>query len=153
MNKTALIIVIVIVVIIGGYFLLRGSYQESEVVQPQQQQLGVPAQGEESVSEKVVTPDETEEPVEALVREINMVSGNLFFSPKTLTLAKDQPVKITFQNTGTHTFTIKEMGVDVPISGSSATAEFIPAISGTFEYYCAVSGHRERGMFGSLTVE
>ncbi|MDA2922858.1 cupredoxin domain-containing protein [Patescibacteria group bacterium AH-259-L07] len=145
MNKAALIIVIVLVVIIGGYFVFRGEQSVPE--------SAVPVPGQELVPEKVVTPGGTGEPVEVLVREISMVSGNLFFSPKTLVLAKDQPVRIMFQNTGTHTFTIKEMGVNVPISGSSATAEFIPAISGTFEYYCAVPGHRSAGMLGLLTVE
>lgn len=90
---------------------------------------------------------------ESSVKEVSMVSGDLFFNPENLTLVKDQSVKITFQNTGSHTFTIDELGVHVVLSGSSATVEFIPTQSGTFEYYCAVPGHREGGMFGSLTVE
>lgn len=85
--------------------------------------------------------------------EISMVSGNLFFNPKNLTLVKDEPVKITFQNTGRHTFTVDELGVNVSLSGSSLTVEFTPAKSGAFEYYCSVPGHREGGMLGSLTVE
>lgn len=87
------------------------------------------------------------------VKEISMVSGNVFFNPKTLTLAKDQPVKITFSNNGTHTFTIDELGVNVSLRGSSPTVEFTPIQTGSFQYYCAVPGHREGGMFGSLTVE
>jgi len=87
------------------------------------------------------------------VKEISMVSGNLFFTPKDLTLTKDQPVKITFQNTGTHTFTISELGINVSLRGSSAIVEFTPTQSGTFDYYCAVPGHREGGMFGSLKIE
>ena len=89
----------------------------------------------------------------SLIKGINITSGNLFFSPKTITVAKDQPVVINLQNTGTHTFTIKELGVNVPLSGNSPVVEFTPTESGTFEYYCAVPGHREGGMFGSLKVE
>ncbi|MCH8741541.1 cupredoxin domain-containing protein [Patescibacteria group bacterium] len=87
------------------------------------------------------------------IKEISMVSGNLFFNPKDLILIKDQPVKIVFSNSGTHTFTIDELGVNVPLQGSSATVEFTPTESGTFKYYCAVPGHREGGMEGSLKVE
>ncbi len=82
-----------------------------------------------------------------------MVSGNLFFNPNNLTLKKGQPVNITFQNSGTHTFTVDELGVNVPLRGSSGVVEFTPTQSGTFEYYCAVPGHRLGGMSGSLTVE
>jgi len=86
-------------------------------------------------------------------REISMTSGNLFFGPRTLTLAKGQPVKINFRNVGVHTFTIDELGVNVTLRGSSGVVEFTPDRSGTFEYYCAVPGHRGGGMFGSLRVE
>jgi len=98
-----------------------------------------------------ISSDEREPELPA--KEISMVSGSLFFNPENLTLAKDQTVKITFQNTGSHTFTIDEFGVNAVLSGSSATVEFTPTRSGTFQYYCAVPGHREGGMFGSLTVE
>ncbi len=86
------------------------------------------------------------------VKELNMVSGNLFFTPDNLELKKGQPVRITFQNTGIHTFTIDELGVDVPLRGPSAVVDFTPNKEGQFEYYCAIPGHREGGMLGDLTV-
>lgn len=86
-------------------------------------------------------------------KKISMSSGGFFFSPENLTLVKDEPVKITFDNSGTHNFTIDELGVSVSLRGGSPTVEFTPAKSGTFEYYCNLSGHREKGMHGSLTVE
>lgn len=160
MSKTISIIVIALVVIIGGYFIFRGGYQAPQESGTQTPSLGVPAPGFESVPETVVTPREEglESPDESAipeltVREINMTSGNLFFNPKNLTLVKGQPVRITFQNSGTHTFTINELGVNAALRGSSGVAEFTPTKSGTFEYYCAVPGHREGGMFGSLLVE
>ncbi|MCH7758886.1 cupredoxin domain-containing protein [Patescibacteria group bacterium] len=171
MNKIILIIII-LVAIAGGYFLFQSSSQQEEAIETSPQ-LGVPAPGQELVPEMIVTPDETEEPLpedEAAVvslddqvqpekvttlsvKEIKIVSDNLFFTPKVLTLIKDQPVKIIFQNTGTHTFTIKELDVNLRLSESSVTLEFTPSKSGIFEYYCAVPGHRENGMFGSLTVK
>lgn len=171
MNKIILIIII-LVVIVGGYFLFQnGSQQERAIETPPQ--LGVPAPGQELIPEMIVAPDETEEPlledeaaaaplndqiqpekITALsVKQIKMVSGNLFFNPKVLTLIKNQPVKITFQNTGVHTFTINELDVNLRFSESYAAIEFTPNKSGIFEYYCAVPGHRENGMFGSLTVK
>lgn len=151
MNKSIIIIIIILVVIIGGYFLFRGGYQ-APPESGTQPQSGVPAPGQDSVSEKVVAPSETEEQVPS-VNEISLTSGNLFFSPKTLTLTKGQPVRITIKNTGTHTFTIDELGVNVSLRGSSATVEFTPNLTGTFEYYCAVPGHRSAGMEGSLNVK
>lgn len=82
-----------------------------------------------------------------------MASGNFFFDPPKLTLTKGRPVKITFQNTGVHTFTVDELGVDIPLRGSTVVAEFTSSKAGTFAYYyCKIPGHRERGMLGSLMV-
>ena len=131
MNKTITIIVIVLAVVIGGYFLLQGG-------------------GYQTAKEDVSTPEQQGDE-ETL--ELSMVSGGFFFNPKNLTLTKDQPVSITMQNSGIHTFTIDELNVNVPLRGSSATVKFTPTKSGTFEYYCAIPGHRESGMFGSLIVE
>ena len=139
MNKTVSIIVIALVIIIGGYLIFRGGDAILEDSETQSTSL------EDAVTSNE---DELESPI-----EISMVSGNLFFTPKNLTLAKDQPVRITFQNTGTHTFTIDELDVNITLRGSSGVAEFTPTQSGTFEYYCAVPGHRGGGMFGSVTVE
>ena len=164
---------------VGGYFIFQDSYQQGAIIQTQSP-LYVAAPGQELVpkiipaadeieeflledeaastvvEEVVATPDDQIQPEKItalLVKEISMVSGDLFFKPKVFTLIKDQPVKITFQNTGTHTFTINELDVNIRFNKSSAILEFTPSKSGTFEYYCAVPGHRKNGMFGSLTVK
>jgi len=82
-----------------------------------------------------------------------MESGNLFFKPNLLMLKAGEPVRITFSNAGGHTFTIDELGVNISLQGSSAIAEFTPTKTGTFEFYCAVGGHRAAGMLGKVTVE
>ena len=81
-----------------------------------------------------------------------MVSGNLFFKPDKLSLTKGKPVRIQVQNTGIHTFTIDELGVNVPLRNSSEVVEFTPNKEGRFVYYCAIPGHREGGMLGDLEV-
>lgn len=134
MNKTTLTIAIVAVAVIGGAVLFRGGYQAPQETNTQPQ------------------PSPKEAVLPSAAKEINMTSGNFFFSPAGLNLTKGQPVKITFKNSGFHTFTIDELGVDVQLSGDTASVEFTPAKSGSFEYYCAVPGHRESGMLGSLTV-
>ncbi len=85
-------------------------------------------------------------------RTINMVSGNFFFSPNNMKLVKGEKVKINFQNTGIHTFTIDELGVNVRLTGRSGQVEFTPNKAGKFRYYCAIPGHAEAGMIGGLEV-
>jgi len=150
--KNVLVIGVVILLVAAGYFIFKSGGGEETDTTPQ---LGVPAPGFEGVPETVVGPSGDEEAMMegSSAKEISMVSGNVFFNPKNLTLTKGQPVKITFSNTGTHTFTVDELGVDQSFRGSTATVEFTPTKRGTFEYYCKIPGHKEGGMFGSLTVE
>jgi len=111
--------------------------------------------GDVILEDEEATPelDDQEDETVASVKELSMVSGNVFFSPINLTLKKDQPVKITFRNTGSHIFTIDELGIKEPLRGNTVTVEFTPDQSGSFEYYCSVPGHREGGMIGALRVE
>jgi len=156
--KNILVIGVVVLFVAVGYFIFKGGGGEEPDTSSQ---LGVPAPGFESVPETIVEPDGEEEsvsdreeaPVVPSTKELSMTSGNLFFSPKNLSVSKGEAVKITFSNSGFHTFTIDELGVNQSLSGSTATVEFTPTKSGTFEYYCTVPGHKEGGMLGSLTVE
>lgn len=153
MNKDIIIVAGFFLVVGAGYFLLRGGDQGTN-----QPSLGVPAPGQESVTETIVGPTDDDESLSTQetqtgAKEISITSRNFSFSPKTLTLKEGQPVKITFQNRGTHTFTIDELGVNKSLTGSSSTVEFTPTRSGTYEFYCAVPGHRQQGMLGALTVE
>lgn len=87
------------------------------------------------------------------LRVITLDAGNLYFNPKNLALKVNQPVKINFTNKGTHTFTIDELGVDLPLASAMATVTFTPKKTGTFPIYCAVPGHRDAGMVGTVVVE
>jgi len=52
-----------------------------------------------------------------------------------------------------HSFDIDALGVSVQLPPNSTTAVAIrPPTSGKLEFYCAVPGHREAGMIGSLVV-
>lgn len=87
------------------------------------------------------------------VRDISLESGYFFFKPNKLVLKKDQPVRITFKNQGVHTFTVDELGLNFPLRDSSVTIEFTPSKTGTFEFYCAIPGHRQSGQVGTMVVE
>jgi len=107
-----------------------------------------------TIEEQTAPKQEIEQEIkqETGVREINVTSGNLFFQPGAITLKKGQPARIMFQNTGYHTFTVDELGVNTTLQGSSAVGEFTPDKIGTFRLYCAVPGHAEGGMVGTITV-
>lgn len=140
MNKTIIWIIIILILAGGAYFLF------TDIGKQGNEQTAVKS------TEKASSYSLTDKSETTAVKEISMVSGGFFFSPNKLTLKKGQPVKINIKNSGVHTFTIDELGVDVPLTGQSTVVEFTPTKSGTFEYYCAIPGHRENGQFGSVIV-
>jgi plastocyanin len=81
---------------------------------------------------------------------------DIAFEPKEVTIAANTDVTVTLTNTGAaaHNFHIDELNIqteDVPSGGSTTVTINAPA--GTYEFYCAVPGHREAGMVGTLTVQ
>jgi nitrite reductase (NO-forming) len=75
---------------------------------------------------------------------------------KELRIPANTDVQVTVINVGAlpHDFIIDELGVstsEVPGGGSETVT--INAAPGTYEYYCAVPGHKEFGMVGTLIVE
>lgn len=86
------------------------------------------------------------------------ISGTEFaFSPNTLTVNKGDTVKVTLTNNGNypHNFTITELNVQgKTISpGQSDTVTFTADKAGTFQYFCSVPGHKDKGMVGTITVQ
>lgn len=124
--------IIFIAAVAGGYLFWRGA---SKAPQPRVPAAETPAA-----------------PAPSAVKEINMDAGYFFFRPGALTLKKGEPVRLIVSTTGTHTFTIDELGVNTALRDSQAIVEFTPNKTGTFTYYCAVPGHRQNGQFGTLTV-
>ncbi len=98
----------------------------------------------------------------------------LVFDPPTLTVRAGEPVVLTVKNTGRvdHDFYVRGMPVrDVqnalqgghghdesgtvaghPKAGGQVTIRFTPITAGTFEFWCSVTGHKEAGMRGTITV-
>ena len=84
-------------------------------------------------------------------------SGQLAFVQKTLTASAG---KVTFVFTNDapvpHNLAIKDGVTDGPtntISGGATAKLSVDLKAGTYEFYCAVPGHEQAGMKGTLTVK
>ncbi len=87
-------------------------------------------------------------------REIGMKSGDFFFSPETIKLKVGEKVVLHIDSVGKHTFTVKELGINVETpDGAITDVAFTPTKKGIFDIYCDIPGHREGGQIGTLIVE
>ncbi|MDP1729563.1 MAG: cupredoxin domain-containing protein [archaeon] len=94
----------------------------------------------------------------APVKEFTMTSfydnTGIWFSLKEIKVNKGDLVRLKVTNIkGTHDFTIDEYGIKkrTPLN-EEVIIEFIADKEGSFEYYCSVTGHRQKGQWGTLRV-
>ncbi len=89
---------------------------------------------------------------EATGTDIEVTARYASFQPSTITVTKGQTVKLTLTSRDTpHTFTIDELGINISVgAGQTVAKEFTVEKAGTFTFYCAVPGHRDAGMEGTL---
>jgi glucose dehydrogenase/plastocyanin len=125
---------------------------------PQAELIALKIGGEiQTVPTGTPVPDEATPAAEASGGEGVQVSAvDIAFEPKEFTIAANTDVVVTITNNGAlqHDFTIDELGVKSDLLGGGESTEVtINAAAGTYEYYCSVTGHREAGMVGTLTVE
>lgn len=106
--------------------------------------------GKNIVNGQLVTP-QRQAPT-GQVQRFSMTAQNLSFNPNVLHVSVNRPVELTIQSDGTHTFTINELGINAPLSQGSNVVTFTPTQTGTSTFYCAIPGHREAGMQGTLVV-
>lgn len=98
--------------------------------------------------------------------EIVVTARGLSFSPAEIRVKAGQAVTLVFRNeaSGSHTLTVDGIAVTVggaartgihleAAGGASASLTFVATTPGTYEFYCAVPGHRDYGMKGQLVVE
>lgn len=88
--------------------------------------------------------------------DVTVVAVDIAFEPTEFTIAADTDVVVTIENQGLlqHDFFIDELDIKSDLLDSGATTTVtINAPAGTYEYYCDVTGHKEAGMVGTLTVE
>jgi uncharacterized cupredoxin-like copper-binding protein len=108
-------------------------------------------------------------------KEVTIELGEMFFKPNDITLEAGKPYVLKVVNTGAikHEFMAEEFfrtvatrkaetaqsEVKVPfftdievLAGETVDIYLIPLIAGTYELKCAIEGHFEAGMFGTITV-
>jgi plastocyanin len=88
-------------------------------------------------------------------------AGDYFYEPKDLQ-ARPGAITVTMTNDGPerpHTFNVKNKGGDGDLAKServnvngTTTLEFTIMEEGTYEVYCSLPGHADRGQRGTLTV-
>lgn len=104
----------------------------------------------------------TTAPTPAGPQILEIKTGDYFYEPKDITV-RPGAVAIKLNNEGPerrHTFNIKNKGGDGDLVtserievGQSLTVEFTITEEGTYETYCSLPGHADRGHTGTLTVK
>jgi len=90
------------------------------------------------------------------VKEFTVDGSNFSFSPSTITVKKGDNVKITFKDDdGRHNLVLDGYGLSTSTigAGSEDSISFVADKAGTFQYYCSVPTHKDKGMIGTLTVK
>ncbi len=89
-------------------------------------------------------------------KTFNITGGNFYFVPNQITVNKGDEVTFVMTNAGgVHNLVIDELNVKASTikSGETESVTFTATKTGSFVYYCAIPGHREKGMFGTLVVQ
>lgn len=146
-NFSALIVLaVVIVLVIVGFFVYRDR-QAEERFSPK-----MPVSDEMMES----TPEGEMASPSGEVKQFTVDGSNYSFVPNSITVNKGDTVKITFKDDdGLHNLSIEGYNVSTATlsAGGSSTVEFVADKVGTFEYFCNVDSHREKGMVGTLKVQ
>jgi plastocyanin len=93
-------------------------------------------------------------PVAEGAREIAVTADDLAFDPDEITVRAGEDIAIVLTSVDIlHDFTIDELDAHVAADrGETATGGLRAEEPGRYTFYCAVAGHREAGMEGTLEV-
>ena len=111
-------------------------------------------------------PDVTLTPVAPVDGVLTVRAFEWGFEPAAITLRQGEEVRIVLVNDGKilHNLKVDDLAADVTEAsdadrlfveaeeGEEGTLVFVPQASGSFTFYCAISGHRRLGMEGTLTI-
>jgi len=94
-------------------------------------------------------------PVAEGARRIDVAATSFEFDPDEITVTAGEDVAIVLSSIDLlHDFTIDGLDVHVAADrGETAEGGLRADEPGEYTYYCTISGHREAGMEGTLTVE
>ncbi|MEK7509080.1 MAG: cupredoxin domain-containing protein [Patescibacteria group bacterium] len=148
-----LIALVIVAVLGGGYYWYTSQRAAPEGVENMMQE---PSGAMMDNSTQGGTPQERGGAMMGTVKEFTISGQPFSFAPNTMTVKKGDTVKITFKNvSGTHDLRVDgyNVGTKVIQAGQEETITFVADKAGTFEYYCSVGEHRQKGMKGTLTVQ
>lgn len=85
---------------------------------------------------------------------VTLEAGDFYFKPNAVTIPAATPVTLAIKNVAQipHNFSIDALKVSVNIPPGQTAKVTITAPAGSYEFYCNLPGHKEAGMFGTLTV-
>jgi nitrite reductase (NO-forming) len=90
-----------------------------------------------------------------LSTNVTLSASEFKFSPTSIQVPVGQKVTLTLKNTGVmeHDVTIPSTGFTLAANaGQQATADVTFDKAGQFDFICSITGHKEAGMKGTLTV-
>lgn len=88
--------------------------------------------------------------------ELQVTGFEFGFEPSEIRVSSGETVNLVFRNRGMmfHTLTIEELGFDLWADGDESISGALEAgPRGRYEIICAVPGHAEAGMRGTLVIE
>ena len=156
--KKITIIIVILALIVVGFFGYKTYMAKSPVNSEPVDNTGLETN---STANNEMTPTSTGStqpvppPDQATVREFTVFGNNYSFNPSKITVKKGDIVKITFKDDdGFHDLKIDGYNVATQRvnTGGESSVQFVALKSGSFEYYCSVDSHREKGMKGTFTV-
>jgi uncharacterized cupredoxin-like copper-binding protein len=87
---------------------------------------------------------------------VEVEARDLWFKPAALTVSGSEHWTIRLKNAGrvVHNLTVDELGIVIVVTAGELGEAILTDIEpGTYAFYCSISGHREAGMAGTLTVQ
>lgn len=144
-----LIAAALITVVAVGFFSAIGIFAQNATPTPVpgQTTASTGTRPAASASGPAASPGTSHGPVIVLV--------DIAFQPKAVAIPANTPTVITLINRGAvvHNFTIDALNVHSgALQSGQSTTVTIDAPAGTYAFYCAIPGHRQAGMVGTLTV-
>ncbi|MFT4041266.1 MAG: cupredoxin domain-containing protein [Thermomicrobiales bacterium] len=126
----------------------------TEEASPAAAEAAAPATAEAAAEEASPAAEEAAAPA-AAADSMTVVSHDIYFDPKEMTIPANTDVTIILPNEGvtTHDFSIDELDIQQDIAPGATEQVVINAPAGTYEYYCNIPGHKAAGMVGTLTVK
>ena len=153
MNKNVTIAIIILILIVGGVIIYKTSKTTEDSGQTPTKtdttDLMTPGLPSENIQKPVSSTNQ------GSTKEFIVLGKSYSFNPNAMTVKKGDRVKITFKDEdGFHDLKIDGYNVATARvnTGGESSVEFVADKVGSFEYYCTVGNHREKGMKGTFVV-